>query len=89
MQSTHTQPLSPSARSTALLVARLVFYNGLLIGLGLFTLATGVLFFQIGTVTSASERWQAGGVLIVLGLLAFGFVSFAKSRVKTLKSGML
>ncbi|GAA5130021.1 hypothetical protein JIN84_04115 [Luteolibacter yonseiensis] len=81
------QTLSPSARSTALLVARLVFYNGLLIGLGLFALAISVLFFQIGAVSDVSERWQAGGVLTVLGLLAFGFVSFAKSRVEKLKGG--
>lgn len=80
------QPLSSAARSTALLVAQLVFYNGLLIGVGLIAMAIGVLFFQIGAVSNASERWQAGGVLIVLAFLAFGFVALAKSRIKKLKN---
>lgn len=87
MPSTDPRPLSPAARSTALLVAQLVFYNGLLIGVGLLALAAGVLFFQVGAVSTATERWQAGGVLVVLALLAFGFVALARSRVRKLKSG--
>jgi membrane protein implicated in regulation of membrane protease activity len=86
MPSTDPRPLSPSARSTALLVAQLVFYNGLLIGVGLLAMAVGILFFQVGAVSTTSERWEAGGVLIVLALLAFGFVALARSRVKKLKS---
>jgi membrane protein implicated in regulation of membrane protease activity len=85
MPSTTPEPLSPSARSAALLVARLIFYNGLLTGVGLIALAIGVFFFQVGAVSNPSERWQASGVLIVLALLAFGFVAFARLRVKRLK----
>lgn len=87
MPSTEPKPLSPAARSTALFVARLIFYNGLLIGVGLTAMAVAILFFQVGAVSSPSERWQAGGVLIVIALLAFGFVALARSRVKKLKSG--
>ncbi|MEO5914678.1 MAG: hypothetical protein ABIS50_10625 [Luteolibacter sp.] len=85
MASQEPHTLSPAARSAALLVARIIFFNGLLIGLGLCAAAVGVLFFQIGNVSAPMERWLVGAVLIGLGVMAFGFTAMAKSRIAKLK----
>ncbi len=85
MASQDPHPLSPAAISTALLVARVIFYNGLLIGTGLAVAAVGVLFVKLGNLVSPAERWLVGAVLIGLAVMAFGFVAMAKSRISRLK----
>lgn len=87
MASPDSHPLSPSARSAALLVARITFFNGLLIGAGCCALAVGVVFYRLGNVAEPMERWLAGGVLIGIGIMAFGFAAMAKSRIAKLKAG--
>ncbi len=86
MPSPDLHTLSPSARSTALLVARIIFYNGLLIGLGLCAVAVGVLFFQVGNLTAPAERYLVVGVMIGLAVMAFGFVAMAKTRIAKLRN---
>lgn len=87
MSANEPQPLSPSTRSAALLIARITFFNGLLIGLGCLALAVGVLFFQVGKVEVPMERWLTGAVLVGIGVMAFGFAAMAKSRIAKLKAG--
>ena len=86
MSSPDPHTLSPSARSAALLVARIIFYNGLLIGLGLCAVAVGVLFFQLGKLTDPAERYLVVGVMIGLAVMSFGFTAMAKTRIAKLKS---
>ena len=83
-QDPHT--LSPSARSAALLVARIIFYNGLLIGLGCCALAGAVVFYQLGNVANPTERWLVAAVLAGIGIMAFGFAAMARTRIARLKA---
>jgi hypothetical protein len=86
MTSQDSHLLSASARRAALLVARIIFYNGLLIGVGLCSVAVGVGFFGVGHLTQPTERWLVVGVMLGLALMAFGFVAMATSRVTKLKN---
>lgn len=83
-QDPHT--LSPAARSAALLVARIIFFNGLLIGLGLCAAAVGVLFFHVGKLATPVETWLVGGVFIGLAIMSFGFTAMANARIAKLKN---
>ncbi|MEO5716104.1 MAG: hypothetical protein ABIT37_21675 [Luteolibacter sp.] len=82
-QDPHT--LSPAARSAALLVARVIFYNGLLVGLGLCVAAAGVVFFHVGKLATPIETWLVGGVFIGLAVMSFGFAAMANTRIAKLK----
>lgn len=82
-QDPHT--LSPAARGTALLLARVIFFNGLLIGLGFCAAAVGVLFFKVGNLTIPMERWLVVAVFVGLAIMAFGFTAMAKTRIAKLK----
>lgn len=86
MPSIDSHSLSPSARSAALLVARVIFYNGLLMGLGFCAAAAGVLFFHVGSLAGLKEQWPVAGLLIGLAVMSFGFVVMGKSRIARLKS---
>lgn len=82
-QDPHT--LTPAAHDTALLVARVIFFNGLLIGLGFCAAVIGVLFFNVGNLTQPTERWLVVGVLGGLAIMAFGFTAMSKTRIAKLK----
>ncbi len=56
-------------------------------GVGMCAVAVAIVFFQVGGLGTAAERWQVGGVLLVLALLAFGFVALARTRIAKLKLG--
>ena len=86
MASQEPHTLSPSARSAALLVARIIFYNGLLIGLGCCALAVAVVIYQLGNVVNPTERWLVGAVLVGIGIMAFGFAAMARTRIARLKA---
>ena len=86
-QDPHT--LTAATRSTALLVAQIMFYIGLLIGIGFCAVAVGVLFFKGGNLTEPAERILVGAVLVGLGVMSFGFVALARSRVAKLKGSPL
>ncbi|MES2921384.1 MAG: hypothetical protein V4819_07550 [Verrucomicrobiota bacterium] len=86
MSSQDPHTLTASTRSTALLVARIIFYMGLLIGIGFCAVAVGVLFFKGGNLTDPTERALVGAVLVGLGVMSFGFVAIARSRVAKLKA---
>ncbi len=85
MASQDPHPLTPAARDTALLVARVIFFNGLLLGLGFCGAAIGVLFFHVGNIALPMERWLVVAVLVGLAIMAFGFTAMAKSRIAKLK----
>lgn len=80
------ESLSPSARKTALAVARITLYLGLILGMLLgagavtFTLVNPQMF------PNPAERWLVGGVFIGLSVMSFGFAGMAKSRVDKLKA---
>lgn len=86
MASQEPHTLSPSARSAALLVARVIFYNGLLIGLCCGALAVAIIFYQLGNVTNPTERWLVGAVMAGMSIMAFGFAAMARARIARLKS---
>ncbi len=86
MASPEPHTLSPSARSAALVVARIIFYNGLLIGIGCCALAVAVVFYQLGKVADPTERMLAGAVLVGIGVMAFGFAAMGNSRIAKLKA---
>jgi NO-binding membrane sensor protein with MHYT domain len=83
-QDPHT--LTPAAHDTALLVARVIFFNGLLIGLGFCAAVVGVLFFNVGNLAEPIERWLVVAVLGGLAIMAFGFTAMAKTRIAKLKN---
>lgn len=85
MASPDPHTLSPSARNAALLVARIIFYNGLLIGLGLCAAAVGVVFFQVGKLATPAETWLVGAVFAGLAIMSFGFAAMANTRIAKLK----
>lgn len=85
-QDPHT--LTPAAHDTALLVARVIFFNGLLIGLGFCGAVLGVLFFNVGNLADPMERWLVVAVLGVLAIMAFGFTAMAKTRIAKLKKSL-
>lgn len=82
-QDPHT--LTPATRDTALLVARVIFFNGLLLGLGFCGAVVGVLFYNVGNLIVPMERWLVVAVLVGLAIMAFGFTAMAKSRIAKLK----
>lgn len=86
MASQDSQPLTPATRDTALLVARVIFFNGLLLGLGFCGAVVGVVFFNVGNLTVPIERWLVVAVLLGLAVMAFGFTAMAKSRIAKLKN---
>lgn len=83
-QDPHT--LTPAAHDTALLVARVIFFNGLLIGFGFCAAVVGVLFFNVGNLAEPIERWLVVAVLGGLAIMAFGFTAMAKTRIAKLKN---
>ncbi|RYD23624.1 MAG: hypothetical protein EOP88_03485 [Verrucomicrobiaceae bacterium] len=86
MTATGPENLTPSARKTALVIARLTFYIGLILGMILgagavtFTLVNPQMF------PDAAERWLVGGVFFGLSVMSFGFSGMAKSRIDKLKA---
>lgn len=74
--------LPPTTRRAALVVARLMFYLGLvlgmLLGIGAFTL----LFTDKVQFATPMERWLSGGVFAGLSIMAFGFGAMGKARIE-------
>ncbi|MGL4399387.1 MAG: hypothetical protein ACRCXD_05940 [Luteolibacter sp.] len=85
MSSKTNHTLTPAAHDTALLVARVIFYNGLLIGVGFGAAVVGVLFFNVGNLAQPTERWLVVAVLGGLAIMALGFTAMAKTRIAKLK----
>lgn len=79
--------IAPDDRGTALLVARIVFYNGLIIGTGVLIGILAMLFFDVGNVTPGQDRWFVGSVFGMVSVLSFIFAWGANSRIAKLKSG--
>ncbi len=87
MTATGPENLSPSAHKTALVVARLTFYIGLILGMVLGAGAVMFLMVSPQTFPDPAERWLVGGVFIGLSIMSFGFSGMAKSRIEKLKAG--
>lgn len=79
--------LSNSVRRTAVVVSRLMFYLGLMLGMLLATGAITFLFTSKVSFATPAERWLTGGVLGGLAIMAFGFSAMGKGRIEKLKSG--
>lgn len=77
--------LTPAARSTALWVARVIFYNGLLMGSSCGVVAVGVFFFHMYNLRTPAEIWLVGSVFIGLTVMSFGFAAMANTRIARLK----
>lgn len=80
--------LTPAAHVTALLVARVIFFNDLLIGLGFCAAVVGVLFFNVGNLAEPIERWLVVAVFGGLAIMASGFTAMAKTRIAKLKKSV-
>lgn len=78
--------LTTSTRRTALVVARITFYIGLILGMALGAGAVMFLMVSPQTFPNPSERWLVGGVFIGLSVMSFGFAGMAKSRIDKLKT---
>lgn len=87
MTATGPENLSSSARKTALVVARLTFYIGLLLGMILGAGAVTFLMVKPELFPNPTERWLVGAVFIGLAVMSFGFSGVAKSRIEKLKGG--
>jgi NO-binding membrane sensor protein with MHYT domain len=87
MTATGPENLSSSARKTALVVARITFYIGLILGMVLGAGAVTFLMVSPQTFPDPTERWLVGGVFIGLSIMSFGFCGMAKSRIEKLKGG--
>jgi hypothetical protein len=85
MTSRKPDKIAPSDYETALLVARIVFYNGLLIGTGCVLAIGAMLFFNAGNVAPGQDRWFVGSVLGMLSVLSFIFAWGANARIAKLK----
>ncbi len=85
MASQDPHALTPATRSAALLVARVIFYNGLLIGLVFCVAMIAVVFFHAGRLATSAETWLVGAVLVGLAILSFAFSWSANSRIERLK----
>jgi hypothetical protein len=83
-QDPHT--LTPATHDTALMVARVILFNGLPLGLGFAAAVVGVLFFKVGNLTVPMERWLVVAVMAGLSIMAFGFTAMAKSRIAKFKN---
>lgn len=68
-----------------LLVARIVFFNGLLIGSGCALALAAMFFFNFGNVAPGQDRWFAGSVLGMIAVLSFVFAGGANARIAKLK----
>ena len=86
MPSPDPSDLSPSARRTALVVTRIMFYLGLVFGMGLGGAAITLLTKSPPVFPDPAERWLVGGVFIGLSVMSFGFSGIAKSRIDKLKA---
>jgi hypothetical protein len=79
--------LSNATRRTALVVARLMFYLGLILGMLLGAAAVTILFMEVVKFGTPAERWLTGGVFGGLAIMAFGFSAMGKARIDKLKAG--
>ena len=87
MTATGPENLTPSARKTALVVARISLYLGLIFGMALGAGAVMFLMVSPQTFPNPTERWLVGGVFAGLSIMSFGFAGMGKSRIEKLKSG--
>lgn len=85
MTASGPENLTTSARRTAMVVARLTFYIGLILGMALGAGAVMFLMVSPQTFPNPAERWLVGGVFIGLSVMSFGFAGMAKSRIDKLK----
>jgi hypothetical protein len=85
MTSRKPEKIAPSDTETALLVARIIFYNGLLIGAGCAIAILAMLLFNAGNVTPGQDRWFVGSVMGMLSVLSFIFAWGANIRISKLK----
>ncbi|RYD27631.1 MAG: hypothetical protein EOP87_20885 [Verrucomicrobiaceae bacterium] len=86
MTATGPENLSSSARKTALVVARVSLYLGLIFGMALGAGAVMFLLVSPQTFPNPAERWLVGGVFIGLSAMSFGFAGMGKSRIEKLKA---
>ena len=77
--------LSPATRRNARMVARITFYLGLMLGMGLGAAAITILVVTPQKFPDPAERWLVGAVFIGLSVMSFGFAAMAKSKVEKLK----
>jgi hypothetical protein len=85
MTSSGPENLSSSTRKTALVVARLMFYLGLMLGMLMGAAAVTILFTGALNFPTQTERWLSGGVIGGLCVMAFGFSAMGKARIEKLK----
>jgi hypothetical protein len=85
MASPDPHTLSPSTRSTALFVARAIFYNGLLLTVLFAVAATAVLVFKVGDLPGPNDRLITGGVFAFLAVLSLAIGWAGKLRIDRLK----
>lgn len=82
---TGPENLTPATRRTALVVSRLMFYLGLMVGMLLLAGSATILFTSNVTFPSPAERWLTGGVFGGLAVMAFGFSAMGKARISKFK----
>ncbi|MES2439573.1 MAG: hypothetical protein V4584_10925 [Verrucomicrobiota bacterium] len=87
MTASGPENLSSSTRRTALVIARIIFYIGLLLGMILGAGAVTFLMVRPELFPNSTERWLVGAVFIGLAVMSFGFSGMAKSRIEKLKAG--
>lgn len=87
MPASHLQSLPPSTRRTALVISRLMFYLGLMLGMMLGAVAITILFTDAVSFANATELRLSGAAFAALSVMAFGFSALGKSRIEWLKAG--
>ncbi|MES2657121.1 MAG: hypothetical protein V4689_00815 [Verrucomicrobiota bacterium] len=85
MSAGNPNKIAPTDNGSALLVARIVFYNGLVLGAGLVVCILAMLFFNAGNIAPGQDRWFVGTTLGTLAVLSFIFAWGAKARIAKLK----
>ena len=85
METKESHKLSPATHSTAIFVAKAIFYNGLLLGFGFFVAAMMVVFSETGNFAVKQDRYWVGGVFAVLSVISFAMGWGSRSRIAKLK----
>lgn len=78
-----TRP-SPS-NGSALLLARIIYYVGLLLGTMFAAVVGAVYYSNFGNLTDSKEKAMVAAVLGALSIISFGFARIAHSRIPKLK----
>lgn len=77
--------MSPASKSAALVVARIAYYAGILLGTMFAAVAYSVVASNFGGITESPEKWMVAGVIGAVSIISYLFAGAAHSRIKKLK----